>query len=237
MEILPVLNQSKFDKIIDAERTARVLISQEQNGQAAQLLSGALQLVQQELLATLYLNRAVAYHHLKQHDLALADAKSVIQHHPSSPFGYLQAADTYFAAKDYRAAFLTIWNGIKTVAGDHHAYSLLINKRKWIEHEINTMNCRQLSRLPQDLYREIFLSLSSQERFNCLYLCKGWNNILGSASGLWQNVAVFFLSGRKLESFICFLDNANVQHIHFTHTNFTNLPFIQVLNRLRTICK
>lgn len=239
MTVPPVVDQSKFNRILDAEKTARSLITQQDNVQALVYLSEALELAHQELLAKLYLSRATVHRSLGQYELALIDAKQVIHHYPTSPFGYLQLADTYLSTKDYRAAFLAACNGEKIAKRDDPAYSLLANKKQWIQNEIYAMNSKQLNCLPQELYRDIFLPLSYEDRFKCLYLCKAWRDILNQWSGLWQNAEIGDTEAKKQAALVRFLGSKGMaQHLRLSGVEEAHLIELlcqQGFNQLKTI--
>lgn len=242
MTFIPVLDHSKFIQILDAEKNAKSLIAEQKNDHAIEQLSGASKLAEEGLLASLYLSRATAYYNLGQNDLALADAKEVNRLYPTSPYGYLQSADICFATKEYQVALFTIWDGIKAVKSDKPEYSLLVNKRKCLEKEIDAMNSKYLNRLPQDLYRDIFLSLRPEERFKCLYLCKAWNRILSKWGDLWLRVdSLSTTLESKNASFFQLLSKHRVQHIRLPDLHEGTAVFGHMcdynFNGLKTLCK
>jgi tetratricopeptide (TPR) repeat protein len=133
--------------------------------------------------------RAASYEKIDQLDLALRDAKSIIQIAPTESRGYLRAGKVLALQQKYDTAMNVYKRALTKVDPSDSRYQQIALMQTQVKKKANPPPIRDFMKvLPYDVTSLIFSMLSFDRRVQCTGVCKRWRNFALSWSGMWRDL-------------------------------------------------
>jgi tetratricopeptide (TPR) repeat protein len=173
--------------------------------------------------------RAASYEKINQLDLALCDAKNIIQVAPIESRGYLRAGKVLSLQQKYDSAIKVYKRALTKVDPADARYQQIVLMKTQVEKKANPPPIHDFMKvLPYDVTSLIFSMLSFDRRVQCTGVCKSWRDFALSWSGMWRDLD---FGDRKvplaiIKKYLSYAKGRHVRRFAVTNANLNTMKKI-----------
>lgn len=133
--------------------------------------------------------RSACYENLKEFDLALRDAATIIKLVPTESRGYLRAGKIFSIQKNYKKAVQIYTRALTKVNPQDKRYKQITDMKDKAEKKEKSLIGHDFMKiLPYDVISSIFSLLSFDRRIQCTGVSTTWRNFALNWSGMWRDL-------------------------------------------------
>ncbi|KAN0081983.1 hypothetical protein V8E54_003281 [Elaphomyces granulatus] len=204
----------------DLKRYGQSLYGEQDYQKAAQVFSEVLKFKLPDPSEILD-HRAATYCQLGDFELALRDARQIIQKNSQDERGYLRAAKVLVLNKKPDKALEMYAYGLKTLHDKHPRRQLLEQLHKKLRDQLTPIFRDPLEALPLEIVMMILQHFNFKQIVAILRVSKQWERLLSSLPKLWMNLD--FSRARSVISLPAIRACINRSKAMLTHAIFVNI--------------